>query len=141
MSTSPANDLADILETANLVGGSTGWQVQVGEEPTTPDKVVTLYDTGGPEPNPKNLQDFLRVQIRIRGKPGEYISTFNKAQQIKDELLGRPKGVVNSVTYVGIWMNTETLFMGYDESRRPRFTSNWRIVREPPDASTHRSPF
>jgi hypothetical protein len=141
MSTSPADDLSDILETANLIGGSTGWLTQVGEEPTNPDKVVTLYDTGGPEPNPKNLQDFVRVQIRIRGNPNDYLATFLKAQQIKDELLGRPKATINSVVYVGIWMANEILFLGYDESRRPRFTCNWRIVREPPDASTHRSPF
>ena len=53
----PSEDIKDILVTAS-VGKFTGatasdWQIFIGSEQPTPDKAITLYDSGGINPSPR----------------------------------------------------------------------------------------
>ncbi len=131
--TSPAEDFKSLLITATV--GSTSpdsdWGVHVSKEPTSPDRTITIYDTGGPEPNPKFLLDFNTVQVRVRGNVNDYQTTHTKIQAVKDALLGLPKQTVNGTIFTGVWALTDIIFLKYDDNNRPVFVINWRTALEP----------
>ncbi len=129
----PSVDFKDLLSTAGVGTwqATTGWALAVSREPATPDQVVTIYDTGGQDPNAKWLLDNPTVQVRVRGSPNDYPATYAKAIAVKDALLGLTPQTLDSIDYVGVWMVGDVIFIGYDELQRPRFTTNWQITREP----------
>lgn len=131
--TSPAQDLKDKLESAGVAtfAATSGWSLRVGKEPATPDTTVTLYDTGGPDPNPKWLIEEPRVMARVRGAADDYPGAYAKAIEVRDELLGSPRETVNGTVYVGIWAEQDPSLIEYDEESRPVFTINFRLVIEP----------
>lgn len=128
-----AVDIKDILVTAGVAvfASPTGWALAVSREPTTPNQVITVYDSGGTDPNPKFLLDHPAVQVRIRGNVNDYLGTYSKAQQVKDTLLGLQRQTVNTTVYVGIWQIGDIQNLGFDDSNRPILVTNWRIAREP----------
>ena len=135
----PSIDIKDMLVESGVgaFGATSGWAIYVGEEPPSPDTCITIYDTGGFDPNPKFLLDFPTIQIRIRGNENGFVDAYNKAQQIKDSLLGRAVEVRNATRYDGIWMTSDITYIGTDDRNRPVFVTNWRIAREP-DSGTFR---
>ena len=133
MPNNPASeDLKDLLVTAGIgtFAGHSTWGIYVSKEPDEPDGVVTLYDKGGSSPNPKFILDEPTVRIRIRGDKMEYIAAWDKAEDVKDALLGITPQTVNGTFYTGILMIGEILFLGYDDSNRPLLTTTWQVIRE-----------
>jgi hypothetical protein len=136
---SPAADIASILVSAGVGAmGNSGWAIKIGLEPTTPDTAITIYDTGGYPPNPKWLQDNPTVQARIRGSVGGYPAAYSKALAVRDALLGFAGQAINGTNYAGIWCMGDIVSLGYDDSNRPIFTVNFRMVREP-SSGTYRA--
>lgn len=131
-SASIAYDVAQILDGAGLgsFASGTGWAINVGSEPTSPDTAITVYDTGGTEPNPKFLLDYPTFRIRVRANRKDYLAGYNKIAEIKDALLGLPSQDFNGTRYVGIWATSDILHLGESEDR-PIFTITWRSIREP----------
>lgn len=129
----PSVDVKNKLEADGVAtfGATSGWAMYIGEEPDTPDQTVTLYDTTAGEPNPKWLQDEPHVQIRVRGTRADYTGAYDKVYQIMDLLLGLPQQTLGGTVYVGIWALGDPHLLGYDDNRRPVFTLNLRMVREP----------
>ena len=142
--TIPAHDMAIFLrdQAVGNLGGTLDWAIRIGKEPTSPDRSITLYDTGG-DPNPKFLLDQSTIQIRIRGAKQDYQITYLKALDIKNQLLSFPKQIVNGTLYIGIWPMGDIVYIGHDDNDRPLFTSNWRLGSEPTQASpeTNRQSF
>ncbi len=107
MINSPAIDIARVLDNAGVaeeaIAGSSGWSVFVSKEPTAPDNVVTVYDTGGFDPNPKFLLDYPTVQVRVRANKGDYIGAYTKIIEARDALLGFPPETIGGTDYIGIW--------------------------------------
>lgn len=139
MTNTAAEDLKDELEAAGVgtFAAETGWSLRVGKEPAKPNRTVTLYDTGGPEPNPKFLLEEPRVLARVRGEPDDYPGASAKALEVRDALLGSPRKTINGTVYVGIWADSDPSLLEYDEESRPIFVVNFRTVREPA-SGTHR---
>lgn len=139
---SPAQDIATIISNAGLgvIAASSGWAIFTGRVPTSPDTVITTYDTGGRDPNAKFLLEEQSIQVSVRGAKGGYALAFDRMQSIKDTLLGAPQQTVDGILYVGIWGIGDIIALGYDDNNRPLLVSNWRVAREPPDSSpsTHR---
>jgi len=142
-----ADDLVDLLTSRGVgVAGEnpSGWSLFVDKEPPSPDEAVTIYNTGGFEPNAKWLQDFPTVQVRARGQKLNPTTVMAKILEIKDELLGISKRVINEDTYIGIWGLSDIAFLKYDDEQRPIYVMNFRIVKEPipqgSPQSTHRQP-
>lgn len=129
----PCIDIKDMLISAGIgtFKATSGWGIYVSEEPTAPDTVVTVYDTGGMDPNPKLLLDHPSVMVRVRGAAGDYSTAWAKALAVKDALLGKAAATVNSTRYVGIWMKGDINYLGRDDNRRPLFSLNFAITREP----------
>lgn len=125
---SPATDIRDFLATQGI--GVAGTNLFTGREPTEPHFIVTVFDAGGIAPNPKFLRDEPQVQVMTRGNPNDYETTWAKAQEIKDVLLGAQPQILNGTDYVLFVQIGEMLPLGYDDSGRLSISSNWQLVRE-----------
>src|SRR5690606_5811001 len=87
---SAADELAHYLEDRGigLFGGNADWSIHIDREPFAPDRVVTLYDTGGSanvsiDPEIRNPT----FQVRVRGL------TFSEAyemQELISQILTQP---------------------------------------------------
>lgn len=140
-------DLKDML-VADGVGtfaASTGWSIFVGREPevragVVPETTITIYDTGGFDPNPGLRIDHPTAQIRLRGAVGGLVALRNKATEIRIAMLGRPASIVNLTRYDGIYLMGDVALIGFDEENRPLMTINLRAYAEPGDID-YRQPF
>jgi len=126
----PSEDIKDILESSQSGTGLVfGTDLFIGEEPVSPDQCITIYDTGGPEPQAGYVYDYPTVQVRIRGNKGAYKETWALADTIKSALHGLHNESWNGTKYHGIWCQSDIIFIGYDDNSRPVFTVNFRIHR------------
>ncbi len=123
-----SSHLKDILTTHV---GISGWQIEIGAMPKSPDRIIMISDTGGLEPNPKYLLDFPTCQTMIRGKVSGYLDTYREARAVKDLLLGVDAQVINDDRIDGIIQNGDLAFIGRDEQMRPLFTINFALFVEP----------
>lgn len=133
---SPAMDFKVFL--LAQAGLTTDYALEVSREPDAPDLCITLYDTGGADPNPAIKIDWPSLMIRVRGAAGAYAAAYAKAQAIKAALLGLPAQTINGVQYAGLWMRGDINPMGYDQSNRPSFTMNFTLCVEPTAGANRR---
>lgn len=135
---SPADELAHWLEDQGigLFGGNADWSVHVDREPVAPDRVVTLYDTGGPanfsiEPEIRNPT----IQVRVRGV------TFAEAYEMQERisrLLTQPgdgyasfERAIGEHRYLVIARTSDIMSLGRDANDRIRLTANYEALRQP----------
>lgn len=130
--TIPSQDIVLHLTNDGVV--SAGWSIFFSRWPSSPDQCIVVNDTGGFDPNPKFMLDFETVQVLVRGELNGYIAAYDKATDIKRSLLGLTGVTLNGVLYIGIWMQSDIVAIGYDEEGRPRLSTNWRLTREAPAA-------
>lgn len=134
---SPSQDISQRLDDSGLgtLAASTGWAIFASQMPTNPDTVIAVFTTGGLPPDPKWLLDRPFVQVRVRGSVGDYSNAWNKAQAIKDDLLGISSVTIGGTNYIGITMLSDITFIQYDDNRRPIITANYQIFRQPSDTT------
>lgn len=125
--------IRDLLVTAGVgvFGAQSGWGIFIGPEPTAPDTVVTIRETGGLGPMAKWLVDFPAIQTMIRGAPGGYQAAKLKAQQVMDELHSIPSLDLNGDRWNSIIATTRPAYLGLDEVNRPKFSVNFKLILEP----------
>jgi len=128
MATSPAKDIADFLQTQGV--GTVGTDIFVGKMPPDISQNMTVYDTGGLSPNPKWLRDEPTVQVMVRGDERDYEATYTLALDVKNALLGCSPTTINSKSYVFFNMLGDITFLKHDQSERPMFSLNFRLVVE-----------
>lgn len=110
-------------------------RIYIGRQQEEPNFSVTLADTGSlGNPNTKWLLDFPTVQALIRGEPNGYRDAYQKAQDVKDALLGVDPQAVGSgadqVWWSGITMMSDISYIAHDDKSRPLFSANFRILLE-----------
>ena len=115
------------------------WSLHIGKQPDKPDRCITVYDSGGADPNPQWLVDYPTVQVRIRGNPNDYLEAHQKGGEIVDTLIGLPSQDIGQDRWVSVAQTGGIAFIGYDEKKRPMFSTNWRLIIEP-SSGTHREP-
>ena len=129
---SPAFDIATMLIEEELV--TEGEDIFVGrmtDRVSQDTPVVCVYDTPTEVPaNAGYLRDEPTIQIVVRGKGNDYVDAWKKAEEVKGLLLGAKPRTINSVDYVGFFMNGDLFSLGYDEQDRPKIVANYRLVRE-----------
>ena len=130
---SPSQDIKDLLEASSAATGLTfATDLFVGQEPDgggVADKVVTVYDTGGGEPDPNRSLKEPTIQVRVRGDKFGYQAGYTLAETVFDVLHGVKNTTVNSTRYVHIIATSDILYLGFDKNNRPMFTMNFRIIR------------
>ena len=134
MVTRPAAGLKAILDAINVGTPSllSGWVVTEGSMPTFPDMCITLYNSGGRSPEARLAIDYPNVQVIVRGTEKGYAAAEAKARDLKDifhgitEAVAAPYPALKSCLQVG-----DTAEMGRDETNRPRFVMNFRLITMP----------
>ena len=129
MSEYPASEGAKTILTSHVA--SSGWQIEVGQMPDKPDKVIMIMDTGGRTPNPKWLVDFPSLQIMVRGPINSYTATFREAKAVKDLLLGITSQDILLDRWVSVTQNGDLGCIGRDANMRPLFSVNFALIIEP----------
>jgi hypothetical protein len=129
----PSVDIAAMIATAGLgtFAAASGWSIAVGGLPTAPDSAISVTDSGGDNPHPAMKLDQPSVQVLVRGAQGDYTGGWAKAEAIKWAILGASAQTINSTRYGGFEQKGDTALIHWDESRRPIFTLNFRVTREP----------
>ena len=115
----------------------------IGKMPDEPANCIVYYDTGGPEQDPRNAIIEAHVQVCVRNS--SYPAGYKTSCAIQETLLGRQKRfgstsrdyltgeeTLSSMSVVGIWSLGQIAFTHYDERGRAVFSSNYRVVLEPP---------
>ena len=123
----PSQDIKDFLVDAAV--GTFGTDLFISKEPTTPAACVTVYDTGGFDPDAHLVYDKPTVQIRVRGARGGYQAAFAKAQAVRTALRTIFNEVKNGTRYIGVWILGDITAIGDDEEGRPVLVVNARIHR------------
>lgn len=123
------DDIGAKLEADNVVKGATGWGLGKGYMPSSPDQVITIYETGGPEPDQTDgtPHTFPTIQIRGRGVEFGYSELRTKMQEVYDSL---NNSVIAGYVYVYPVESGPTP-IGFDkENNRPELTWNFRTMAE-----------
>lgn len=136
--------LPSVLMKDTLVGdgytfgnSASSWSLWIGKMPSSPDRAVCIYDSGGRNSNPAYLLDYPSVQIRVRGGQNDYQQSGEKAQEIQERLLGRESydhasgDRIVSITSIG-----DCSFLGWDNTNRPEWVFNLALIVEPSPATT-----
>ena len=110
---------------------TSGWEIEVGTLPKSPDRVIMISDTGGLEANPKWLLDFPSVQVMVRGGVNDYLASFREIKAVKDIMLGLGSKLINLDQWVSVTLGSDVTHIGRDENSRPLFTVNFRLIIEP----------
>jgi hypothetical protein len=118
-------DIANILTSSAIDIGEIGVTLFLGQEPTTPDNVFTLYSTGGFAPDAKYSYDRPTMMVRVRDF--DYETGFALAKSIKDALHGLNNITEGGTRYIGIWAMNDVNSLGKDDNNRFIFTVNFRI--------------
>ncbi len=136
--TDVAEGAKDLLVTAGA--GTFGTDLFISREPATPDACITVFRSGGLEPNPKFLIDYPSLNIRVRGAKLGYQAAEVTCQLVKDTLLGISSQTINDDRWICVNMSGDPFFLGYDDNERPSFSLNFRLIIEAEDLSTERLP-
>jgi hypothetical protein len=138
-----SKDIATLLQTLALgtLNATSGWAIYYSREPhekpdVNPITAITVYDTGGRTPDPRNLLDYPTVQIRVRA--ADFDTGYAKILAIREALMSKAAVTVNGTVYSGFWLNGDINAIGRNDADRPIFTVNFQLMREPA-SGTHRS--
>ncbi len=127
---SPSVDISGLLETEGI--GTVGTDIFTSKEPDTPNKCVTLYDTGGFEPDLTDVVcDKPTIQIKVRGEKGKgATAAYAVADTIKRYLHGLHNEDIDSVSRIILVKSmSDIIFLGYDDRDRVQYTLNFEIYR------------
>lgn len=130
---SPAEIAVEFLHTAGIASktATSGWVARIGRLTTGPDTQVACVDAPGEPSDPRWLLDFPWVTVLVRGAPQAYDTAFQKAKDVKDKLLGLPSQDVTGGRWNSVRAAGDIGFVHYDESNRPVFSMNFRLIVEP----------
>lgn len=120
--------------------GTSGWRIEGFKMPegnNVPDTAIAVYHAPGRAPNPRWLLDFPSLQIRVRGAPHQPEAAYNKAQAIKDALLGIDSQDVGTTRWVSVTMSSDIVPLGLDAQGRSQWVLNFNLITEPA-SGTHR---
>lgn len=106
-----------------------GTTLFVSFEPDTPDRCITILDTGGFDPDVAATYERPTIQVRSRDKASQYQRAYDTIKDIADTLHGS-RYTTNSTTYV-IWQQGDIFYLGRDDNNRVLLTANFRIHRHP----------
>lgn len=127
-------DVKDYLvaQAIGTFGDGTGWRIFIAAEPSSPDTIITLYDTPGPKPGycfnkAVKPMRFDNIGIRVRGLT--YKTARAKMDEIVDALNKRGAFSVGTVRYSDIQMVGDVFPIGRDDKDRPVWSSNWQAFR------------
>lgn len=139
----PAQSIRDrlVAQGIGVFGSTTGWSINIGQFPDSPDTVVLINQTGGRNPFPHLLYNEPSVQVMVRGSKNGYTSARTKIGDVVRALLGLSSQTLQGDMYRSCNQLGDISYLGQDESNRPMFTANfWFVVLPAEQAGDLRLP-
>lgn len=124
-------DIKDMLVSESTLGLTFATDIFIGKEPTSPNEVVTIFDTPG-RANQLTLrqgEDYYYPSIQIRVRSTEYLTGFALASNIIAVLHARAHETWSGTLYTLIQCMGEPVLLDWDENNRCRFIINFNIQR------------
>ena len=123
-------DIKDMLEAGGL-GLIYKTNLWIAKEPTTPDDVVTLFDTPGfpPERTIDNENWYYRSSIQVWIRNNDYQTGMDLARNIMVSLHGRANSTWNDTLYTVITAMGEPVPLARDEDNRTIIIINFNLQR------------
>jgi hypothetical protein len=124
-----SEDVKDILteSAAGALGLVFGTNLFIGTEPPEPDAAVTLYDTGGHDPDIQN--DLYQPTLQVKGRGGNYLAAYATMRAVMAYLTAERNITVGGTRYLAFWPVGDINALGRDEKNRALFTLNFRTMR------------
>jgi hypothetical protein len=122
------DDIGDKLIADGVAGGVTGWTLYKSYQPDSPDKAVTILETGGPDPDqtPGIAHTFPTFQMRVRDSTFEYEAARTKIQEVFDSL---NNATITGYVYV-FAKDSGPILLRYDAAdERPELVWNFRTMK------------
>jgi len=122
------DDIGTQLTTDGVVGGASGWTLAKSYQPATPDKMITIYETGGKEPDqtPGTTHDFPTFQIRGRGVEFGYAALRTQMQAVFDSL---NNATISGYVYIYA-IDSGPIALRFDTAEnRPEMVWNFRTMK------------
>jgi hypothetical protein len=98
-------------------------------EPSKPDNVVTLYDSGGEGPDTDDL-DPERCAVQVRVRSSSFTEAYDRQRAIRDLLILPSYLESDQFHYSVVTMTTNITTIGRDDKNRYLLTANYLVVRE-----------
>jgi len=126
-----SKDIKDMLEAESSLGLTFATDLFIGKEPTSPDNVVTIYDTPSFPPDMTLIpgEDYYRSSFQIRCRNKDYFTGEALLRDIMDQLHSRAHESWNGTLYTVIRATGEPSLLYYDQNDRPVFIVNFNCQR------------
>ena len=124
---------ADVSSKLTLAGLTTGYEVLRGKMPSSPDKVIAIFETGGSGPNffmGSGTVEEPAIQIRVRGEVEDYDTPRAKIEQIYQAFAGYGAFTVNSTRYLAFTPLQSPYPLRKDDNRRVEWAVNFLVRKE-----------
>jgi hypothetical protein len=120
-----------ISQSVGVSGTTAAWTVFKGYEPALPDKVITVFETGGlpNQGHEGNVLDLPTFQVRVRGDAFGYSTARTKIAAARTALEGMTAGTFSGRYYCQVTANSEPISLGQDASHRPELVMNFTALR------------
>ena len=104
----------------------------IGSEPTSPQNVVTLYDTPGfsPDGTLTKGEEIWRPALQVKVRNASYEAAGDLINLIKEVLHNRAGEVWNGTNYMLIQCDQEPFPLGFTENNLSQWVCNFSIQRQ-----------
>jgi len=125
-----STDIKDMLLADSSLGLVFGDNLNIGQEPETPDNCVTIFDTTGrpPQLTLDGINDYYYPSVQIRVRNNSYLTGATLAHNIMVYLHGREHETWNSTLYTLIQCMGEPFLLDWSNNKA-RFVINFDIQR------------
>lgn len=125
-----SHEIAQYLDTqgVGVLGATSGWRLAANVEAASPDRAVTVYDTGGAAPVLYD-EPLTAPTIQVRTRAHSYAEAYEKQAEVFGILNDVVDQNIGDHRYLGLWREGDILHAGRDEQDRHILTSNYRVER------------
>lgn len=134
-------DIKDLLVTAGFkFADASDFSIHINTDVDSPDDVVVIFDTGGPEPwgvLDRSVKRLLRPTFQIRVRADAYKKAQDKLEEINNLLERRGSFTAISETssepdvrYTDLFTTGDPLPLGRDDNNRFLWVTNYQAYRK-----------
>lgn len=113
-------------------GGTDDWSIYISKEPQAPDKVITIFDVGGPAPGHTfdvSHKPYYHTSIQLRVRGTGYEETYVKIVAVAELLKSRGKFTDSGIRFERVSIAGDYINLPQDDDARYIFVVNLNIER------------
>lgn len=120
------SDVGSYLQAQGI--GTVNSTIFLGQQPSTPDQCITLYEYEGDEMARTWRGEFPKLQVRARSK--SYTAGRGLLDSVIEELHGLGRTTMGSTVYLYMNALQSPQYLGQDKMERHEWAVNFRVVKE-----------